>query len=285
MVEEKSDAIEIRAHDVDNNWWNKHDRLQGIPVNESDYVYIERYNWWQLGRYMCTLNDIAPNGWEKVQLHELTQSMRQKDMKSVNCLNKIHTTVNTPLRYWRFKKENRRYQRWWIFLKNADIISLNETHLGHSDTLTSDMMGISKDVLIACFEHNNRKGGVALILNKKLNLKQIRINTILEIVAVKISEPIQMIVVLVYWPPSTPTDVFMNHMLEIIAQFQHVPTCILGDFNEDVSITSNTCCCGMFWLQAFKQMISILTHESGTITDLVYVFQTLNTMQTDVTDC
>ena len=31
----------------------------------------------------------------------------------------------------------------------------------------------------------------------------------------------------------------MNLMLEIIAQFQHVPTCIVGDFNEDVSITSN----------------------------------------------
>ena len=40
-----------------------------------------------------TLNDIAPNGWEKMQLHELTQSMRQNDMKFVNCLNKIHTTV------------------------------------------------------------------------------------------------------------------------------------------------------------------------------------------------
>ena len=40
-----------------------------------------------------TLNDIALNGWEKMQLHELTQSMRQKDMKFVNCLNKIHTTV------------------------------------------------------------------------------------------------------------------------------------------------------------------------------------------------
>ena len=39
------------------------------------------------------LNDIIPNGWEKMQLHELTQSMRQKDMKFVNCLNKIHTTV------------------------------------------------------------------------------------------------------------------------------------------------------------------------------------------------
>ena len=39
-----------------------------------------------------TLNDIAFNGWEKMQLHELTQSMRQKDM-FVNCLNKIRTTV------------------------------------------------------------------------------------------------------------------------------------------------------------------------------------------------
>ena len=39
------------------------------------------------------LNDIAPNGWEKMQLHELTQSMRQKDMKFVNCVNKICITV------------------------------------------------------------------------------------------------------------------------------------------------------------------------------------------------
>ena len=39
------------------------------------------------------LNDSAPNGWEKMQLHELTQSMTQKDMKFVNCLNKICATV------------------------------------------------------------------------------------------------------------------------------------------------------------------------------------------------
>ena len=42
---------------------------------------------------MHSLNDIAPNGLEKMQLHELTQSMRQKDTKFVKCLNKIHTTV------------------------------------------------------------------------------------------------------------------------------------------------------------------------------------------------
>ena len=75
--------------------------------------------------------------------------------------------------------------------QNADIISLNETHLGHSDTLTPDMMGINKDMFIVHCDHNNKGGVVALIVNTKLNPKQIRMNTILEIVVVEISEPIQ----------------------------------------------------------------------------------------------
>ena len=169
-------------------------------------------------------------------------------------------------------------------LKNSDII-LNEIHLGHSDTLTPDMMGLSKDVLILCCDCNNRGGGVAHIVNTKLNPKQIRMNTILEIVAVEISEPIQMIVMSVYRPPSKPIDDFLNHILEIIAQFEHVPTCIVGDLNEDVSITSNTHCCAMFRLQGLKQMVNKPTCDSGTIIDHIYVLQTVNTMQTDVADC
>ena len=46
--------------------------------------------------------------------------------------------------------------------------------------------------------------------------------TILEIVVVQISAPMQMIVKSVYRPPSTPIDVFINGMLEVIAQFQNV---------------------------------------------------------------
>ena len=94
-----------------------------------------------------------------------------------------------------------------------------------------------------------------------------------------------MIVISVYRPPSTPIDMFMNLMLEIIAQFQHVPTCMVGDFNEDVSITSNMCCCTMFRSQGFQQMVNKPTHDSGTIIDHVYMSETLHTMQTDVTDC
>ena len=96
------------------------------------------------------------------------------------------------------------------------------------------------------------EGGVALIVNTNLHPKQSRMNTILEIVVVEISEPIQIIVISVYKPTSTPIDMFMNLMLETITQFQHVPTCIVGDFNEDVSITSNTHCCTMFRSQRFQ---------------------------------
>ena len=66
-------------------------------------------------------------------------------------------------------------------VNNSHIISLNETHLGHSDILTPDMMGISKDVLIVRCDCNKKGGGVALIVNKILNPKQIRMNTILEL--------------------------------------------------------------------------------------------------------
>ena len=42
----------------------------------------------------------------------------------------------------------------------------------------------------------------------------------------------------------------------------------------------------MFRLQGFKQMVNKLTHDSAkTIIDHVYVSQTVNTMQTHVTDC
>ena len=146
-------------------------------------------------------------------------------------------------------------------------------------------MGLTQDRFIVCCVCNNRGGGVAMIVNTNLNPKHIRMNTILEIVVVEISKPIQMIVISVYRPPSTLIDVFMNNMLEIIAQFQNVPTCIVGDFNEDVLITSNTCCCTMLRLQGFQQMVNKPTHDSRIMTDHVYVSQIVNTIQPDVTDC
>ena len=95
----------------------------------------------------------------------------------------------------------------------------------------------------------------------------------------------QIIVISVYRPPSIPLDVFINGILEVTAQFQNVPICLVSDWNEDVSIASNTRCCTVFKLQGLQQMIKKPTHDSGTIIDHIYVSHTLNTIQTDVTDC
>ena len=69
---------------------------------------------------------------------------------------------------------------------NADIIALNETHLQHTDTLTPNTIGLSQDRLIVCCDRNTRGGGVALVINRNLNPKHIRMETILEIVVVQI---------------------------------------------------------------------------------------------------
>ena len=90
---------------------------------------------------------------------------------------------------------------------------MNESHLQHSDTLAPDMIGLSQERFIVHCDHNNRGGGAALIVNTNPNPKQIGMNTILEIVVVEISKPMQMIVISVYRPPSTPIDVFINNML------------------------------------------------------------------------
>ena len=99
------------------------------------------------------------------------------------------------------------------------------------------MISLSQDRFIVHCDCNNRGGGVALMINTNLNPKHIRMETILEIGVVEISAQMQIIVISVYRPASTPIDVFINVMLEVITQFQNVPICVVGDLNEDVSIT------------------------------------------------
>ena len=54
--------------------------LYQLPPVASLPIYMSPYN-------VQALNDLAPNGWEKMQLHELTQIMCQKDMYFAEALN------------------------------------------------------------------------------------------------------------------------------------------------------------------------------------------------------
>ena len=169
-------------------------------------------------------------------------------------------------------------------MKSAHIISLNETHLVHKDTLTQKMMGLTQDVSIFQHDRNNAGGGVALIINKQFMPKEIVLNCDCEILAVKISEPTKLHNVSVYRPPSTPICKFTDKLLNIVSKLKETLTCIVGDFNEDISMTCKMHCSSMLTLIGFKQMVKKPTTDSGTLIDHVYVSQEM-TVTTDVTDC
>ena len=128
---------------------------------------------------------------------------------------------------------------------SAHIISLNETLFVQKDILTPKMMGITQDVSIFQHDFNNAGGRVALIINKKFMPEEIVLNCDCEILAVKISEPTKLHIVSLYRPPSTPISKFTDELLHIVSKLKEMPTCIVGDFNEDISMTCKRHCCSM----------------------------------------
>ena len=88
--------------------------------------------------------------------------------------------------------------------------------------------------------------------------EEIELNYDCEILAVKISEPIKLHVVSVYKPPSTPISKFTDELLHTVSKLKEMPTCIVGNFNEDIFMTCKRHCCSMLTLKGFKQMVKNL---------------------------
>ena len=114
--------------------------------------------------------------------------------------------------------------------------------------------------------------------------EEIVLNCDCEILAVKISQPTKLHIISVYRPPSTPISKFTDELLNIASKLKETPTCIVGDFNEDISMTCQRHCSSMLTLIGFKQMVKKPTTDSGTLIDHVYISQDM-TVTTDVTDC
>ena len=169
-------------------------------------------------------------------------------------------------------------------LKFADIISINETHLSESDTLTPNMMNLTDDLQVFRKDRNIFGGGVALLIHRSLSPEHIIIKTDYEIVAVKISLPSEMIMISAYRPPSTPICLFTQEMSEIIRLFEDMPLCVMGDFNEDILLTQQKHCCTMFRSKGFRQIVTKPTRDSGTLIDHIYTNTKLS-VKTDVNDC
>ena len=67
-------------------------------------------------------------------------------------------------------------------------------------------------------------------------------------------------------------------------QISALQTCVVGDINEDILLTSEKQCCSMFCAEGFKQVVTKPTCDSGTLIDNVYVSNSLH-VDSDVSDC
>ena len=147
-------------------------------------------------------------------------------------------------------------------LKVSDIISLNETHLAEHEPLNALMMNIMSDVSVFHCDCNNFGGSVALIVNNKLNPIPITVDPSIELVAVKICTPTEIIIISVYRPPATLICKFTYKMTQIAKQFTNMATCIVGDINEDIVLTSDKQCCSTLKVHGFKQIVTKPTHDT-----------------------
>ena len=83
-------------------------------------------------------------------------------------------------------------------LKSVDIICINETHLSKTDPFESNMLNLGEDMQIYCKDRDMYGGGVAIVINKKLHSQEICIETICELVSVRICAPENIVLICVF---------------------------------------------------------------------------------------
>ena len=150
-------------------------------------------------------------------------------------------------------------------MKRANILSLNETHLGGDDHLSVDMLMLPDDMLIIRSDHNNFGGGTALVIGNHLHPKKLTIHSTCEMAEVTIDHPFELVILSVYHSPTTPVADFTAQMLKTISQFKTASMCNIGDFNEDVSKMANTYCCSLLQQHSLEQIVTKPTWDHGTI--------------------
>ena len=157
--------------------------------------------------------------------------------------------------------------------KLVDVVSLNETRLTDCAELSPVMLGLNRDYTVFRCDRNRTGGGVALILKKSLKPVQIHISSGLELLAVQISQPMHLLIITVYRPPTQPTEYFTREIKEVLSCFREQKICVVGDINEYILLSENRACCEQIKGLGFTQWVDKPTRDSGTLIDHLYTTQ------------
>ena len=143
-------------------------------------------------------------------------------------------------------------------VKSSDIICINETNLSKTDPFESNMLNLGEHMKIYRKDRDMYGGGVAVVINKKLNPQEICIETRCELLSLRICAPKEIVLICVYRPPSTSMCSFAKEMNDIIKLFEGTELCIVGDINEDVSFRKQN----MLFIIQIKRIVPI-SHKTN----------------------
>ena len=73
------------------------------------------------------------------------------------------------------------------YIKQADVICFNETHISSQHTITPEMLGFDNEYIIFRKDRNEHGGGVMILAHKQLNPKQLLTSSNLELIIIKIN--------------------------------------------------------------------------------------------------
>ena len=167
----------------------------------------------------------------------------------------------------------------------ADIISFNETLLDPTDLIDNNMLGLDDDFDIFRCDRNRNGGGVMVLVRKHLQPVHCSVETDLEMVIVHITKPQPLDIVCLYRPQWNTVSSVMPKISHIILEKCASRTCVIGDINEDLSLSLDKPLYSMFKTLGFKQQITMPTRDCGTLIDHIYTRGFPGTNKSHVYDC
>ena len=109
------------------------------------------------------------------------------------------------------------------------------------------------------------------LLPESMNISHL---SLLEIksITVTIHSDLRMCVVAVYRRPQLPLATFLTLLNDYLSRIphQHMPTVVLGDFNNVLSITSSSRLLRLMSSKGFSQLVKVPTTDPGSLLDHIY---------------
>ena len=173
------------------------------------------------------------------------------------------------------------------YIKQADVICFNETHLSSQHTITPKMLGFDNEYIIFRKDRNEHGGGVMILAHKRLNPKQLLTSSNLEIIIIKINvNKTELFIISVYKSQIHPTNTWTTKMKHLLHLYTNQRLCIMGDMNEDLFSHHSKPITTMFTAENMKQHVYTATRDSGTLIDHVYTNNiTESHVFTETNDC